>query len=98
MAPTQVVAATEQPSNTYHKRGGIGQYKDFASSKIDHEKELKGTDTHAAASFPKYLPVWYVVHHIGHNFADKVLGITKMENSTLPFASWSYHRPIEVLL
>lgn len=39
-------------------RGAVGAYKDFQNMNVDHEKELKGTDQHKAASYPLYLPVW----------------------------------------
>lgn len=38
--------------------GGIGAYKDISRSHLDAEKELKGTDKFAPASYPNYLPVW----------------------------------------
>lgn len=34
------------------------EYKDFATTKVDTETELKGTNKSKPASFPHYLPVW----------------------------------------
>ncbi|KIW91894.1 uncharacterized protein Z519_07864 [Cladophialophora bantiana CBS 173.52] len=39
-------------------RGAVGAYKDIQTVSFSKEKELKGTDRFAAASFPHYLPVW----------------------------------------
>ena len=38
--------------------GGVGAYKDISRSTLDIEKELKGTDKFAPATYPEYLPVW----------------------------------------
>lgn len=50
----------QQPADSLKSAaiGGIGQYKDISRSHLDVEKELKGTDKFAAASYPNYLPVW----------------------------------------
>lgn len=34
------------------------QYKEFATTRINKDIELKGTDKSTPASFPNYLPVW----------------------------------------
>ena len=39
-------------------RGAVGAYKDFQNMNVDHEKEIKGSENFAPASFPHYLPVW----------------------------------------
>ncbi len=36
--------------------GAVGQYKDFQTTSVNHEKEINGTDKFAPASFPHYLP------------------------------------------
>lgn len=52
--------AFKQPADSLKSAavGGIGQYKDISRSTLDAEKELKGTDKFAPASYPNYLPVW----------------------------------------
>jgi hypothetical protein len=44
------------PSAVNH--GGIGAYKDFATTTYSADAELKGTEQVPPASFPNYLPVW----------------------------------------
>jgi hypothetical protein len=39
-------------------QGGIGAYKDFATTTFSVEAELRGTKQAPPASFPNYLPVW----------------------------------------
>lgn len=59
MAPALVEEVTQQQPNGY--KFGVGQYKEagFAGPKaFSRELELRGTEKHAPASYPHYLPVW----------------------------------------
>lgn len=49
-------ALSQQPARA--QGGGVASYKDLSSSSMNQEKELKGTDKFAPASYPHYLPVW----------------------------------------
>ncbi|KAL6710865.1 hypothetical protein ACN47E_007922 [Coniothyrium glycines] len=59
MAPALVEAVTEQTTVGY--KSGVGQYKEaaFGGPKVfKKDLELRGTDKHAPARYPNYLPVW----------------------------------------
>lgn len=59
MAPALVEAVTEQTTVGY--KSGVGQYKEaaFGGPKVFRKDlELRGTDRHAPARYPNYLPVW----------------------------------------
>jgi hypothetical protein len=53
---SKMAAALTVPSAVNH--GGIGAYKDFATTTYSADAELKGTEQVPPASFPNYLPVW----------------------------------------
>ena len=63
MAPALVEPVVEpvvEPASVGYK-SGIGQYKEVAFSgpnAFKKELELRGTDKHAPASYPNYLPTW----------------------------------------
>ncbi|CAO2650865.1 Nn.00g091620.m01.CDS01 [Neocucurbitaria sp. VM-36] len=61
MAPALVetASAVEQPHANF--KSGVGQYKEaaFGGPKVfKKELELRGTDKHAPARYPNYLPTW----------------------------------------
>jgi sulfonate dioxygenase len=59
MAPALVEEVVEQQTVGY--KSGVGQYKEaaFGGPKVFRkELELRGTDQHAPARYPNYLPVW----------------------------------------
>jgi hypothetical protein len=39
-------------------QGGLGAYKEIATTTYSAETELRGTKQAPPASFPNYLPVW----------------------------------------
>ncbi|KAF2130740.1 TauD-domain-containing protein [Dothidotthia symphoricarpi CBS 119687] len=60
MAPALVETATITQTD-YNFKSGVGQYKEaaFGGPKVfEKELELRGTDKHAPAKYPNYLPVW----------------------------------------
>jgi sulfonate dioxygenase len=59
MAPALVEEVVQQQTVGY--KSGVGQYKEaaFGGPKVfQRELELRGTDKHAPAKYPHYLPVW----------------------------------------
>lgn len=59
MAPALVESVVEQATVGY--KSGVGQYKEAAfggPTVFKKELELRGTDKHAPASYPNYLPTW----------------------------------------
>jgi sulfonate dioxygenase len=60
MAPALIEeVVTEQTTVGY--KSGVGQYKEaaFGGPKVfQKELELRGTDKHAPAKYPHYLPTW----------------------------------------
>lgn len=59
MAPAIVELVVDQ--TTVGSRSGVGQYKEAAFNgpkAFKKEHELRGTDQHAPASYPHYLPTW----------------------------------------
>lgn len=59
MAPALVEQITEQPAVGY--KSGVGAYKEAAfggPKAFRKDLELRGTDKHAPAKYPHYLPVW----------------------------------------
>jgi sulfonate dioxygenase len=60
MAPALVEQVVEQQTVVGYK-SGVGQYKEaaFGGPKVFRKDlELRGTDKHAPARYPNYLPVW----------------------------------------
>jgi sulfonate dioxygenase len=59
MAPALVEEVTQHQSVGY--KSGVGQYKEaaFGGPKVfQKELELRGTEKHAPAKYPNYLPTW----------------------------------------
>lgn len=59
MAPALVEEVTQHQTVGY--KSGVGQYKEaaFGGPKVyQHTLELRGTDKHAPAKYPHYLPTW----------------------------------------
>ncbi|KAH6869992.1 hypothetical protein BKA58DRAFT_338223 [Alternaria rosae] len=59
MAPALIEEVTEQTTVGY--KSGVGQYKEaaFGGPKVfQKELELRGTEKHAPAKYPHYLPTW----------------------------------------
>jgi sulfonate dioxygenase len=59
MAPALVEEVTKHQSVGY--KSGVGQYKEaaFGGPKVfQKELELRGTEKHAPAKYPNYLPTW----------------------------------------
>lgn len=61
MAPALVDAAPAVQQADVNYKSGVGQYKEaaFGGPKVfKRELELRGTEKHAPARYPNYLPVW----------------------------------------
>lgn len=61
MAPALVetAPAVQEPAVGY--KSGVGQYKEASyggPKNFKKELELRGTEKHAAAKYPHYLPTW----------------------------------------
>lgn len=59
MAPALVEPVTEHATVGY--KSGVGQYKELGyggPKSFSKDLELRGTDKHAAAKYPHYLPTW----------------------------------------
>jgi sulfonate dioxygenase len=61
MAPALVEEVVEQHTVVGYKSSGVGQYKEaaFGGPKVfQKDLELRGTEKHAPARYPNYLPTW----------------------------------------
>jgi len=59
MAPALVEQVTEHAAVGY--KSGVGQYKELGyggPKTFSKDLELRGTEKHAAARYPHYLPTW----------------------------------------